>query len=91
MRRMLLLISAIVSFAPSPALASSITINWTGSVQWFNNDWLSICRDTGSPCEFWDALQSYGISLASPVSETPLSLSMTFRDAMPDAFGVYRN
>jgi hypothetical protein len=88
MRRMLL-ISAIVSFAPSPVLASSITINWVGPVIWYNNDWLTLCRDTGSACEFWNGLQSLGISIAPQVSETPLRLSMTFRDAMPDAFGVY--
>jgi hypothetical protein len=88
MRRVFIL-ALLIGLLPSTAFATSIVVRWTGPAQWYNNDWLSLCQQTGTACEFWNELQSYGISLNGPVSNTPLAFSMTFRDTMSDALGVY--
>jgi hypothetical protein len=74
----------------TPAKASSITVQWKGSISWFNPDWLGNCQLSGSPsdCDFWWGLQALGIDISQP-SSTPLSLSMTFADAISDANGFF--
>jgi hypothetical protein len=89
MRFWLTVLGIVLTLAPSAASAGPITITWTGPVGWYNGDWLSICRETSRDCDFWNDLQSRGISLTNPVSETPLTFSMTFRDAISDAAGVF--
>jgi hypothetical protein len=88
MTRLLRLLTALaVIVLPSQAQASSITITWTGTARWYNGDWLLGCQQSGLACEFWDGLQSLGIDISGPTSATPLTLSMTFQDAVSDAYG----
>lgn len=74
----------------TPASASSITLTWKGPISWYNPDWLGNCERSGaaSDCEFWWGLQALGIDISQP-SSTPLTLSMTFADAVADVNGFF--